>query len=107
MTAPHGRRHIALEQLALTRLDHGEADAPDAAPEEIHAEQPGDQEVDVARARSDRAVVADGDEILPTARPLQYIVDFQACKPTLGASRVVAVDDGLPRHHQQRNAAGA
>src|SRR6266851_1509244 len=39
MAAPHGRRHIALEQLALTRLDDREADAPNAAPQEIHAEQ--------------------------------------------------------------------
>src|SRR2546425_8824393 len=85
MAAPHGRRHIALEQLALTRLHDREADAPDAAPEEIHAEQPGDQEVDVARAPSDRAVVAYGDAILPTARPLQHIIDFQAREPTLGA----------------------
>src|SRR2546422_4211498 len=99
MAAPHGRRHIALEQLALPRLDDGEADAPDAAPEQIHAEQPGDQEVDVARARSDRAVIAYGDEILPTARPLQHIVDFEAREPTLGASRVVAVDDEIGRAH--------
>src|SRR2546430_7804177 len=48
LAAFHRRRHVPLEQLFLTRLHHREPDAPDAAAQQIHAEQPGNQEIDVA-----------------------------------------------------------
>jgi hypothetical protein len=45
--AGHGGGHQALQELALARVDDGEADAPDAAAHEVHAQEARQHEVDV------------------------------------------------------------
>jgi hypothetical protein len=107
VAAAHRRRHEALEQLLLARLHHREADAPDAAPQQVHAEQPRDEEVDVPRAGLGHALVAYGRRVRPAPRMLQHRVHLEPGQPALGAGRVVAVYEGIPRDHEQRDAAGA
>ena len=51
VTAPHRRRDQALQQVAVARHHQREADAPHPGAHQVHAEQTGHQEVDVARAR--------------------------------------------------------
>ena len=50
LPAGHGRGDEALEQLFLAGLDDGKAEAPHGRAHEVHAEEAGDYEVDVAGA---------------------------------------------------------
>ncbi len=103
MAAAHRCRHVALEQLPLPRLHDGEPDSPDPAAQQVHAQQSGDQEVDIPRPRRDHPVVAHADEIPPPPRPLQHVVHRETREPALGAGRVVAVHHGVARDDEERD----
>ena len=107
MALAHRRRHVALEQLALPSLHDREPDAPDPAAQQVHAEQPGNQKIDVARSRCGRALIAHGDEIPPAARALQRVVHLEPRELALRARRVVAEHDGVAGDRQQCDSAGA
>src|SRR6267154_905062 len=64
---------------------------PQPAPHEVHAEQAGDQEVDVARTRLGDPLVRDARGISAAAGALQHLVGFEAGQATLRAGRVVPV----------------
>ena len=91
MAAFHRRRHVPLEQLFLTRLDDGEPDSPNPATEQIHAEQPRNQEVDVARPRRNDTIVPNRRDVLAAARALHDFVHLQAREPAFRARRIVAI----------------
>ena len=105
MAFAHGRGHVALEELPLARLDDREPDAPDPAAQQVHAEQPRNEEIDVARSGRGGALIAHCNQIPPAARALQHVVHLEARQPALGARRVVAVDDGVARNREQRDPA--
>src|SRR6058998_3487351 len=107
MTAPHRRRHVALEQLFLARLHDRKPYSPDPATQQVHAEQSRDEEIDVAGARRGCAIVANRDRILPAARALEYLVHLEPREAALGAGRVVAVDDRSTREYEERDPPGA
>ena len=91
--AAHRRGDEALEQLARAHLDDREADAPQAARHQVHAEQARDEEVDVARAGLGHARVVRPAVGIDAARgALQGVVDDAArADAALGARRVEAV----------------
>ena len=72
----HRRRDQPLQQLAPPRVDDREADAPDRAAHQVHAEQSRHEEVDVARARLAHQLVVRGDRIrapgAAAARPCRH-----------------------------------
>ena len=107
MATPHGRGHITLEQLALPGLHDREPHAPDSASQQVHAEQSGDQKVDVARPRRDRAIVPHRNAVLPSPRALQGVVHLESGEPTLGAGRVIAIDNRIAGDDEQRDPATA
>src|SRR5216117_2404282 len=84
-----------------------ESDAPQPAPHEIHAEQAGNEEVDVARARLSDPLVRDARRVGAAARALHDFVGFESGQPALGTGRVVPVHHRIARHDEQRDATRA
>jgi hypothetical protein len=86
-----------------------EADAPDAAAHEIHAEQTGHDEVDVARAALRHLRFGDGNRIFLSAGPLHDPIDHHARRSRLGPGFVEAILDAAVRlrHDHERNLARA
>jgi len=115
MGPAHGRGGEELQQLLRPELDHGEADPPQAAPHQVEAHQPGDQEVDVARAGLDHALLAGGGDVAPAQGPLQGVVGGQAGVAALAPGGIVAEGPlrravrrrRTGRHDHQVHAAGA
>src|SRR6266705_3175277 len=103
----HRRRHVALQQLLGARLHDREAHPPQAASHEVHAEEAGDEEIDVARPRLRDALVAHHRGICPTVRALHRRVHLEAREAALGAGRVVAVHDRITGRHAEGDATGA
>ena len=85
-------------------LHHGEPDTPDPAAQEVHAQQPGDKEVDIARPRRDGAVVQHRDQIFAPAGALQRIVHLEPRETALRPRRVVAIHNRIPGKDQDRHA---
>src|SRR5207245_2612909 len=101
------RRHEALQQPLVPGLNHRETHAPQAAAHEVHAEQAGDQEVDVAGARLGDPLVAREQAIGAALTALQRLVHLQARQAALGARRVVTIEEPVARHDEPRDAPGA
>ncbi len=86
----HRRGEQALEELARAHLDDDVADAPHAPRHEVHADQAGHEEVDVARARArSRARRRPARRIRAAVGALQDVVDDGARQAALGPRRVV------------------
>ena len=49
ITAPHGSGGEALEELALAHIDQGKSNAPHSGIHDVHPNQSGNEEIDVAR----------------------------------------------------------
>ena len=102
----HRRRHQPLEQLLAPRVDDREADAPDAAAHDVHAEQAGNHEVDVARARlANERIARRGRGSDAAGAALDRVVDEQARRSALGPRVVETVLDrarpAAALHHER------
>ena len=106
MAPAHRCRQVPLEQLPLPGLHDRESDAPDPAAQQVHAQQPGNEEVDVARPRRNGAVISNHDEIFAPTGTLQRVVHFEPRQTALRARRVVAIHHRVPGNDQQRHATG-
>ena len=94
LPARHGRRDEALEKLLLARFDDGKAEAPDGGSHQVHAQQAGDDEVDVAGAGFvNRADCWRGDGVVAAGGGLDGAVGEQAGDARVGIGVVVFVGD--------------
>ena len=93
-SGPHRRGDETLEQFLLARVDDREAEAPDAAAHDVHAEQAGHHEIDVARAVLAHVLIGGGDRVAATGAALHGVVDDEARGARFGAR---VVDSGTRR----------
>ena len=91
LPARHGRSDEALEEFLLASFHDGKADAPDGGAHQVHAEQAGDDEVDVAGADFVNQVVARGDGFVAAGGGLNGAVGEQAGQAAVGVGVVVVV----------------
>ena len=87
----HGRGHEALEQLALPHVYQGEADAPHSRVHQVHAQQAGNQEVDVARPRLGVRDARGRNGILASRGGLQHVVHLGVGEHAFRPRRIVMV----------------
>ena len=86
-----------LHQLAPPRVDDREAHAPDRAAHQVHAEQPRNQEIDVAGSRLAHELIFGGHGIRAPGALLHRHVGSHARVAPFGIRVVVVVDDGAVR----------
>ena len=89
--ARHRRGDEALEQILPPLVDDREAEAPDAAAHDRHAEQAGHDEVDVARAVLANVPLGDGSGIAAPGAALHGVVHHEAGGARVGP-RVIVLD---------------
>ena len=95
--ARHGGGHQALHEFLAPGVDDGEAHAPDGAAHEVHTEQSGDEEVDVARTCFVHQAVRGGYRICTAGGSLDGLVGQQPGGTAFGVLIVVAVNDAALR----------
>src|SRR5687767_39844 len=91
MRATHWSRGETLEQLFGPRVDDGEAHAPQTAAHQVHPEQPGYQEIYVARAGLCKGFVARAHYIAPAGGALQGVVSDHSGLSTFRTRRVISI----------------
>ena len=96
LPARHGRGDEALEEFFLARFDNGESEAPDGGAHQVHAQQAGNDEVDVAGAGFVDEIVLRRDRIVAAGRDLDGAVGEQAGGARVGIGVVVVVDARRP-----------
>jgi hypothetical protein len=101
-----GREH-PLDELLRAHLDDEVPDPPHAALHQVEADEPGDQEVDVASTRLGHTLVGHGQRISASRGALQDVVDGRAREPRLGTRLVESIGDGIAGHHDERHLSGA
>ena len=88
----HGRGHQALHEVLAAGIHDGESHAPDGAAHQIHPQQAGDQEIDIARPRLAHELVGEGNRIDAAGGPLDRAIRQQARRAAFGIGVVIAVD---------------
>jgi len=100
-----GGGHEALQQVAVAGHDQREADAPHARAHQVHPQQPGHQEVHVARPGLGDLRASGLEHVVSTGRPLQRRVDGEAGGAAVGLGRVERVLGHLVRGDHQHHPA--
>ena len=93
----HRSRDQPLHQLAPPRVDDREAHAPDRAAHQVHAEQPRNQKIDIARSRLAHELVLRGHGIRAPGALLHRHVGVHARVAAFGIRVVVVVEHGAVR----------
>ena len=102
LRALHWRRDQSLEQLLLPGVDDREANSPDTAAHQVHSEQTGHHEVDVARALLAHLRLGNSHRVLLPAGMLHRAIDDESSCARLGPRIIEAILDaaigrGAPR----------
>ena len=88
----HGRGHQALHEVLAPGIHDGESHAPDGAAHQIHPQQAGDQEIDVAGPRLAHELVGGGNRIDAAGGPLDRAIRQQARRAAFRIGVVISVD---------------
>src|SRR6185503_9798313 len=84
-------------QPRLPGIDDGKAQPPDAAAHEVHAQETGNQEVDIAGPAVPDQTVRDRNRIAPAVRALERVINEEPRGAALRTGIVVAVLDAAVR----------
>jgi hypothetical protein len=105
----HGRGNEALDQVLAPGIDDGKTHPPDRASHEIHAEQTGNQEIDVARTRLAHREIARSHWIGAARGLLDSLFGEHARGASFGIGVVIAVGHFAmrARRDEQGHFAGA
>jgi hypothetical protein len=91
IAAPHGSANKTLQQLALAHVDQGKADAPHGGIHQVHAQQAGNEEIDVAGAGLGGSDGGSGYRVFAAGGVLESVIHLNAGEHAFGPGGVVTV----------------
>ena len=91
IAAAHGCTDETLQEFALPHVDEGKADAPHTGVHQVHAEQAGNQEIDITGARFGRGHDRSSDRVVAARGGLNGFIDFGPGQHALRPRGIVAV----------------
>src|SRR5215472_14726857 len=84
MSAGHGRRSKAFNQLTHAHFHEDKADPPKAALHQVETQEPGDEKIDIARTGVGHQAVLYRSRVGAALRALQSVVDYRAGDSAFG-----------------------